>query len=49
MSALTMLFASSLGSDVSAGAALTLWFPIACTIIMLGFWLVVIRKRRRGR
>ena len=34
------------GSDVSAGAFLTLWLPIAFTIVTLVVWYVVFRRRR---
>jgi hypothetical protein len=42
----SLILAAATGSDVAAGAPLTLVFPIVCTIVMLTVWFVALRRRR---
>lgn len=46
MSPLFSILAAATGTNVAGGAALTLVFPIVCTIVMLTVWFVVVRRRR---
>ncbi|MGB0095516.1 MAG: hypothetical protein WBP81_23630 [Solirubrobacteraceae bacterium] len=36
------------GSDITSGAVFTLVFPIACLLVVLAVWFVVLRRRARG-
>lgn len=46
MSSLALIVLASGGSDVSAGAWMTLVLPIAFTVVMLAVWFVAARRRR---
>jgi O-antigen/teichoic acid export membrane protein len=42
------LFTFAAGSDVHSGAVLTLVLPLGCVLIVLGIWIMMLR-RSRGR